>query len=254
MKMVYKKPVPIFTFLLLFLLESCCCVSYSNHLWLGRKPPSAGPLQESNLRASVNKKLTGVARGAGFVTTPFKRFGILGWRDMKTDAVALAEVVQAAASTDGFVTVDLRLENITLGGQPIPLKSTRFIRAEICVEALGLSRSERPCTGDKVRLSGRLLWDGDGFLEIHPQRRTDIEILSKTTSACRWRFPVPTPPNHQKGTAASRPCRPPVVRRPPPPSLSAQHRPLWPAPAHPREAPVRPQVVPPCQGPSACRL
>jgi|SRR6185369_2184610 len=172
---------------LVVLWEGCCCTSYSNRLWLGHKPPRNRPLREENLRPSVNKQLTGFARAAGFLSTPWKRAGVLGWRDMETDAVALGEVVQAAASTDGFVTVDFRLEELRLGDEPMPLKTPRFLRAEICARVVGLSRSERPCAGDRIRLAGRLLWDGDGFLEIHPQKKEDIEILLEATGPCPWR-------------------------------------------------------------------
>ncbi len=36
--------------------------------------------------------------------------------------------------------------------------------------------SVRPLTGTKVFIAGRLMWDGDGFLEIHPQRYEDIDL------------------------------------------------------------------------------
>jgi hypothetical protein len=171
--------------LLLLGFQGCCCVSYSNRLVLGPKPRKIESLKETDLCPQVNKELGGLARFLGFLTTPFKRMGILGWRDLGISIVAVGQVKQSSWSTDRFVTVDLHLSEIEGDGASITLRQRRYLRAEICERQLRLPKEQWPCPGDQVRIAGRLMWDGDGFLEVHPQYRSDIEILQKAPGKCR---------------------------------------------------------------------
>lgn len=170
------------------LVGGCGCTLYSNRLLVGRRPPPVdGAKLGARLRSQVNRPLSRFARRAGVLSTPFKRLGIFGWRDSGLWVVAAGEVVQAAWSTDGFVTADLRLESLTVAGEAVALPGTRYLRAEICEHAIGLAKADRPCAGDRVRLAGRLMWDGDGWFEVHPQTRDAVAILSSTTADCDWR-------------------------------------------------------------------
>jgi hypothetical protein len=138
----------------------------------------------ARLRSEVNRPLSRFARRAGLLSTPFKRMGIFGWRDSGLWVVAVGEVVQVAWSTDGFVTADLRLEGLTVAGEKVALPGTRYLRAEICERAIGLAKTDRPRAGGRVRLAGRLMWDGDGWFEVHPQTRDGVAVLSSTTADC----------------------------------------------------------------------
>ena len=158
-------------------LQACGCTTYSNRLFVGHCPPKIAPLDEHQLLAKPNKEVSCFARALGIVTTPFKRLGIFGWRDMRVDVVVVGDVKQAVVSTDHFVTVDLRLLSVIADGQPVALSSERYLRAEVCERQLALPPSRWPRPGDRVRISGLLMWDGDGFLEVHPQRVSDVEIL-----------------------------------------------------------------------------
>ena len=158
-------------------LQACGCVAYSNRLLVGHCPPPALQLAR-DLEPKPYGKVSCLARLVGFATTPLKRLGILGWRDMGMDVIAVGDVQQAVFSTDHFLTVDLRLLDLIAGGQVIDLSPARYLRAEICVRQLELPQARWPSEGGKARISGRLMWDGDGFLEVHPLRASDVEILN----------------------------------------------------------------------------
>jgi hypothetical protein len=176
----------VLAFIALAVLARCGCTTYSNRLWIGHRPDLIAPLKETDLRATPNGALSRRDRVLGFFTTPFKRAGVFGWRDMHIDAVAVGVVSQVATSTDHFVTADLNLTELTANGVPVALsRPPRYLRAEICARRLHLARPALPCEGDKVRIGGRIMWDSDGkgFLEIHPQHAADVEILERA-GAC----------------------------------------------------------------------
>jgi len=159
----------------LIVLEACGCVTHSDRLWLGHRPGDITDLNAA-LSPTANDKPGPLAREFGIVTTVGKRIGILGWRDMKTSVTVAGRVEQAAYSTDHFLTLDVRLREMTANGQPVALTPPRYLRAEVCVTRLGLPQAKWPKTGDSVRITGLLMWDGDGFLEVHPQRAEDVTV------------------------------------------------------------------------------
>lgn len=53
----------------------------------------------------------------------------------------------------------------------------RYLRAELFPEAKG-DLDKVPRTGSRVEVSGFLWWDGDGHLEIHPRRPSDVRLIS----------------------------------------------------------------------------
>jgi hypothetical protein len=170
--------------LLLWMLQGCGCTTGSNRLIVGYRPQVRTSLKASDLRYKINPSPSCFARAAGFVTTPFKRAGIFGWRDLHINVMVIGVVQQVATSTDHFVTADLLVSELTANGRPVVIRDDRYMRVEICARRLRLATASRPCPADKVRVSGRLLWDSDGkgFLEVHPQRASDVEILDRVTS------------------------------------------------------------------------
>ena len=127
------------------------------------------------LRASENARLGWFARTSGVVTTYLgKMLGIQGWRDYHLLGTVKSRVVHAARSTDFLYTIDLRIEQLWVGGKPVTLAvGSKFIRAEVFpFVRMGTLLPVRE--NDEVCVSGELMWDGDGFLEIHPKKRTDF--------------------------------------------------------------------------------
>ena len=107
------------------------------------------------------------------VFTPFKRLGISGWKQTGCTAVAVGLAVRDAQhSTDGFWTIDVALDSFAIDGQPAA--GVRFIRIEVephttahdVCEAAAIRR------GSVLHFGGRVLidTDGQGFLEVHPDR------------------------------------------------------------------------------------
>lgn len=130
-----------------------------------------------NLRSSPNKHLGWMARTSSLLTTPLgKKLGIRGWRDYCFRVYASGQVIQAADSWDHLFTVDLKISSLSQEtAPPHPISCCRYIRAELFPHVWnGINRL--PAVGDSYRISGRLEWDADGFLEIHPESAADVRI------------------------------------------------------------------------------
>lgn len=138
-----------------------------------RKILSANEVADA-LRPSSNRPLNCLARSTGILTTYLgKMLGIQGWRNYRLPARVSGKVVQAAGSSDGLYTIDLAIENLSVDGKPVRLSRPSFIR----VEVFPLVRHGAPlpvCKDELVCISGKLMWDGDGFLEIHPKHPNEI--------------------------------------------------------------------------------
>ena len=110
--------------------------------------------------------------------TALKYVGFRGWTDYCSEACATGAVVQAVSGIDGFYTVDVALSEFQVNGEPTRLEGPRFIRIEFYGKAKKQTK-KRPRKGDTARFCGKLMWDGDGFLEIHPRSATDLEIRTE---------------------------------------------------------------------------
>ena len=161
-------------------MAGCTCAAISNHEWIGHCPPTINHPQDiaCQLRTSVNPKLCPLDRFSGIVSTAGKRLGISGWSDLGYDGEVTGTVLQAAKSTDQFYTVDIKVETLRIDGATGTCDRERYLRAEICLCNVDLRKNERPCPGDEVRMRGRMVWDGDGFVEIHPRSRDEVRTLS----------------------------------------------------------------------------
>lgn len=163
------------------LTTGCTCTAISNHQWVGRKAPKINRPEDiaEHLRQSVNGKVGGFARARSFLFVPFKRIGIVGWSDLGYDGEITGVVKQTAKSTDQFYTVDMKLETLQIDGRSIPLDDERYLRAEICLCDVKLSEKDRPKAGETVWMRGRMVWDGDGFVEIHPRSEAEVKTQSR---------------------------------------------------------------------------
>ncbi len=105
-----------------------------------------------------------------FLTTPFKRIGISGWKETGCVGAGSGRPVRDAQhSTDGFYTIDVALRALTVGAEAAP--AGRYLRLEIEPG----TRAHEVCAkapvkqGTPVTFGGALVIDTDGpFLEIHP--------------------------------------------------------------------------------------
>ena len=146
--------------------------------WTG--PTAADPtcqraFIEKSLDTDPRPALGWFSRELGFFTTPFKRRGISGWRETYCIGHADGTLVRDAQhSTDGFWTIDIQIQSLTIDGSP----STAADGAHpvfICIEveprtvAHSLCSALVPRKGDLLTVGGVIVIDTDAdFLEIHP--------------------------------------------------------------------------------------
>lgn len=174
--------------LLLPLLSGCACKLEPADCWglCGQKASDFSSdekiiQQLKNHQQKPSKPLSGLDRALGILTTPLgKNLGLLGWVDLNKRVEVKGRVIQAAYSADQFYTVDMQIHTISLDGKQVQLvPDSTFIRAEICIHCVMLKEKNRPKAGHEVSIAGRLKWDADGFLEVHPQKTSDVKILNQ---------------------------------------------------------------------------
>jgi hypothetical protein len=172
-----KKRTVLFLVLGCSVLCSCAGPCYSRRQIIGRKPCLI--VKQADVRCCLSckqdKHVGTFSAAVGFLTTPFKNLGIAGWTDYHLTAAAIGSVVEARLSTDEFYTVDLKLESLRVGNSSLDNVRGKFMRLEIYRPSPSLLAD----IGQRKRLfaSGKLVWDGDGHLEIHPQQLSDYRLL-----------------------------------------------------------------------------
>ena len=149
-------------------------MGYANCL-LGHSPPllTTPQLVAMALRTSINPRLRLVDRALGFLTTPWKLMHVRGWVEVFPEASATGTVEHATGSTDRLYTVDFALAELRISDQPVAIDGQRYLRAELFPRA---KQQPLPRPGQRVTIHGKLRWDCDGFLEIHPQHKSDVAI------------------------------------------------------------------------------
>lgn len=148
-------------------------------------PPHLTDAQQaaSKLRSSEYEKLSKFSRFSAIATTQLgKCIGINGWRNYGFQVWAIGTVDQAATSWDGLRTVDTVIANFN--GRPADQLSDGplYIRAEV-IRRVWKHLDHIPQRGDYIRVQGELHWDGHGFLEIHPSKRSDLSYLPSSTNS-----------------------------------------------------------------------
>ena len=150
------------------------------HYWrkdiTSRKPARAAGLlcnaagTVALLSAKPQGALGWFSRFIAFLTTPFKRLGISGWKETGCVGEGRGRPVRDAQhSTDGFYTIDVALEALAVGGAGAP--PGRFLRLEVepGTGAHAVCAATAVKQGALVSFGGAMVIDTDGpFLEIHP--------------------------------------------------------------------------------------
>ena len=131
------------------------------------------------LSAAPQGALTCLDRFIAFLTTPFKRLGIDGWKETGCRAEGQGSPVRDAQhSTDGFWTIDIRLAALAIGQSPADLSAARYLRLEVEPETAAHEVCAGNSIGPRTQLSfgGAVVIDTDGpFLEVHPEE--DFRIV-----------------------------------------------------------------------------
>jgi len=113
-------------------------------------------------------------RAAEVGVTPFKAIGIQGWKDFHMHARARGHVRQHEVSSNGFRTVDLQLKSLTVDNVRVHWKGTRYMRVEIFLGKVTVDPAILDDTNALLHVEGKLVWDEDGWFEIHPESTGDV--------------------------------------------------------------------------------
>lgn len=145
----------------------------------GNPPPLTDADQAALwLRPGEYEKISWLDKSSAAVTTQFfKCIGINGWRRYRFHVYATGTVKQATTSWDGLRTVDMVLSDFNGSAVYRSLPATHCMRAEV-VGRVWKHLTYAVCAGDQIRVEGELHWDGHGFLEIHPSKTADVQLLS----------------------------------------------------------------------------
>ena len=177
----------IFIYFLFFILAFVRCFFYPCSL---EKAPIINNCESliSKLRDNVNDELSWLATSTGFIFTSAKETGAGNTWDKYDIWVDTHGIVQQIAdSTDGLMTIDFKLSSIHSfdNDSYTPAKcSTKFsqtnqkyLRAEVFPQILLNYTGRKINIGDSIQVKGRLYWDRDGFLEVHPEKGTDLKVF-----------------------------------------------------------------------------
>jgi hypothetical protein len=143
-----------------------------------------------NLRDTVNEKLEAFTRASSLIFTPFKETGFSNtWDEYDFWIMAKGDIINAAYSWDGFETIDIKLTHLTVFKSEQALQnadsihetsialSGKYIRIEVRPQVLKACNMPQPITAKTIIIKGQLLWDRDGFLEIHPKYGSDLMVF-----------------------------------------------------------------------------
>jgi hypothetical protein len=139
----------------------------------GQEPPCNATWVLTQLRQQSNDALTDFQKSSAAFSTPFKSAGFSGWVTTGCGASGVGSLVRnAQKSTDGFTTVDVKLESLTVGSASGG--SGKFLRLEI---RPGVALPAQPMNaGVRLRFSGPVLIDMDlqsgGLLIVGSSRVT----------------------------------------------------------------------------------
>lgn len=155
------------------------------------KPFTAFGWRDLGFRGIVRGTVVASSRAAsGNVTAldieldPRDTFGFRVWRNTMLHDPELAGTFMAGNNTTDSTLLDRRqqliLDRIRRGDHGYRRREDlgrRFLRVELFPEAKG-NLDQVPRVGSRVTIAGGLWWDGDGHLEIHPRRPSDIRLES----------------------------------------------------------------------------
>src|SRR5207253_3080731 len=112
----------------------------------------------SQLRSTPNNALNDFQKFTGSFSTPFKSAGFSGWVTTGCSAAGTGTLVRdAARSTDGFTTIDVRLDSLAIAGSAAP--NGKFLRLEV---RPNIALPQQPLlAGRRVGFSGPVLIDMD---------------------------------------------------------------------------------------------
>ena len=177
--------------LLLWLCSGCIGPQYTTHdtIVTGKPAPEIHGPRDPALQANLSTKLWPrqpfPGRAAEIGTTLFKSAGIQGWKDYHMNAQATGVVLQHQFASGPYLTLDLRLWSLTVDNVPVPLRGPRYMRVVIFLMKASVDPSVHKETNALVTAQGKLVWNFDGWFEIHPQKTGDVRLVREANSIPR---------------------------------------------------------------------
>lgn len=165
---------------ILLLFSGCIGPRYSKHdmIVTGKAAPRIegphDPAIEANLSTNCWPRQPFLGRAAEVGTTLFKDAGIQGWKNYHMNARAAGVVVQHQFSTGPYLTLDLRLRSLSVEGVSIPLPGPRYMRVVVFLARASVAPAVHKRKDPMVVAEGKLVWNCDGWFEIHPQKTGDV--------------------------------------------------------------------------------
>jgi hypothetical protein len=120
-------------------------------------------------------------------TTLFKSAGIQGWKDYHMNAQATGIVLQHKYTSGPYVNMDMRLQSLMVNGVPIPVQGPKYMRVVIFLGDVSVGSRVIEETNHTVGAYGKLVWNCDGWFEIHPQKAGDVGLVYPRAKSLSYR-------------------------------------------------------------------
>ncbi|HSY44388.1 MAG TPA: hypothetical protein VK811_10800 [Candidatus Acidoferrum sp.] len=168
----------------IFIFASAGCVGplYWDHDFVinGKQPPKicgpCDPALQANLSTNLwaPQPFWGSAIEVG--TVAMKSGGVQGWKDYHMKACAIGVALQRKFTSGPNLTIDLRLQSLTVQNVPIPLSRPSYMRVVIFLVKTSVAAAVYERTNPVIIAQGKLTWNRDGWFEIHPQKSGDVQL------------------------------------------------------------------------------
>lgn len=109
-------------------------------------------------------------------TTLFKSAGIQGWKDYHMNARATGIVLRHEFTSGPYLTMDMSLQSLTVKHVAVPVQGLKYMRVVIFLANVSVAAAVYERTNPVVVARGKLVWNFDGWFEIHPQKTGDVEL------------------------------------------------------------------------------
>jgi hypothetical protein len=166
----------------LSLWSGCIGPQYTNHdiMVSGKDAPEIhgprDPAIPANLTTNLWPKQPFAGSAAEVGTTLFKSAGIQGWKDYHMNARAIGVALQHKFTSGPYMNIDLRLQSLTVDHTRVAIHGTKYMRVVIFLEKVSVGPLVYEETNPVVIAQGKLVWNRDGWFEIHPQETGDVGL------------------------------------------------------------------------------
>lgn len=168
--------------LLMFACVGCIGPWYHDHnlIITGKAAPKISGPGDSALQASLSTNMwapqpfIGSAIEVG--TVSIKSSGVQGWKDYHMEAQAIGVSLQRKFTSGPNLTIDIRLQSLTVKGIPVPLSRLCYMRVVLFLVKTSVAAAVYERTNPVIVAQGKLVWNSDGWLEIHPQKSGDVQL------------------------------------------------------------------------------